>query len=739
MSSSPAVHLPAPDSSAQTPELPGSYSVDEHYEHAACGFLTLSLDGVILAANATLLEWTGLRRADLLGLPMASLLTRVGRLTWETQVWTQLRLSGQVKAAELQLRTADDAGRSVLVSCETRDSGDGREPVVRLTAFDAAERVAYERELVRARTTAERSESRLKSLHRVIADLAAATGPDQIADYLADTLADVFAARAVAVWRTDEDAAGHAARPAWAAPFLDRAARAGALVVVESAEHCGPDHPAALEGMRQERLQSVVAVPLLSENGTIGAYCVGFRRARAQTEEDLELHRTVGRHAGQALQRASVHEELGHLALHDGLTGLPNRLLLYDRIEQALCRAERRESPVYLMLVDLDGFKAVNDGRGHAAGDEVLVEVARRLSGAVRPADTVARLGGDEFVILCEPAEPIATDAVVARLEEAIRRPMLVEGEQLVITASIGVVLHLPGPGVEATGVELVREADTAMYRAKRQGKDQHSVYDATLRAEAEGRARIESLVRESLEGDGVVLHYQPIFDLATGRATGVEALCRLAGPDGRLVMPGEFIAVAERRGLILHLGRRVLMLACQQIADWHRQGLPHIDMSVNIAAEQAAQGDFPDLVAQALAQTGCPPDRLVLELTESTLLTATADTLASLTKVRDLGVGIAIDDFGTRYASLHYVQHFPLTELKIDQSFVRGVPGRRVESAIVSAVAGMALSLDLVCVAEGIETVEQRDFLAGLGVRGQGYYLGRPSPAEQCAVLLEG
>jgi diguanylate cyclase (GGDEF)-like protein len=516
-----------------------------------------------------------------------------------------------------------------------------------------------------------------------------------------------------------------------------RAARTGEPVVLADLEECESSDPELAGAMLRARLQTLVAVPLLSEGSLLGVYLVAFPRARPHSAEDLELHRTLGRHAGQALERASLHEELGHLALHDPLTGLPNRMLLYDRIEQALAGAARRGTPVCLMMLDLDGFKRVNDGLGHRAGDEVLVQVGRRLSEVVRTSDTVARLGGDEFVVLCEGVDDQVMDALLAQVEQAVGQPMRVEDQEVRVTTSIGVVVHLPGGASDASGVELVRAADAAMYRAKKQGKARHSLYDGALQQEAEERGRTEALLRSSLEQDGVVLHYQPLFDLVTGAATGVEALCRLRGADGGLVMPDVFIPVAEQRGLIQHLGRRVLLLACRQLAAWHASGLDHVSMSVNVAADQAAQDSFVDVVAEVLRETGCPARSLVLELTESTLLTAGDTTVDSLRRLRELGVGIAIDDFGTRYASLHYVQHFPLTELKIDRSFVAGVPEQRVETAIVTAVAGMARALDVVCVVEGIETAEQAAFLATLGVVGQGYHLGRPTAPEVCEAAL--
>jgi predicted signal transduction protein with EAL and GGDEF domain len=368
----------------------------------------------------------------------------------------------------------------------------------------------------------------------------------------------------------------------------------------------------------------------------------------------------------------------------------------------------------------------------------VLLEVARRLTATVRDADTVARMGGDEFVVLCEGTGEQAAVLLSCELEQAVRAPIAVADDEVRVTTSVGLVVH--DPGAEAAvraGIDLVRSADAAMYRAKEGGKDRHTVYDAGMQTEAELRNRTADVVREALLDQRLVVHYQPIVDLVTGRATGVEALCRVLAADGSLLMPAEFIGVAEDRGLIVPLGQQVLDVSCRQVVAWQSEGLAHLDMSVNVAAQQAAEEDFADVVAEVLARTGCPPDRLVLELTESTLLTAAPRTLSSLHRLRELGIGIAIDDFGTRYASLHYVQHFPITELKIDRSFVAGLPHQRTERAIVGAVASLARELDLVCVAEGIETTDQQAHLAGLGVRGQGYALGRPTPAEQCAELL--
>ena len=729
------------------------YTADELYEHSPCGLLTLSTSGTVLAVNATVLGWTGRQRREVVGRPVVQLLAPSSRLTWETRVAPELGLLGRVTAAELAVRGSGGPDVAVLVSCTITSVTPGAPDVVRVVAFPAGERFAYEHELVRLRRAAEKSAARMRVLHRVASDLTAARTPDDAAERLVRALAEESGASAVTVWlhapreRVLRRAAGTRA-PDELAPELVRlpsaslvatAARTRAVAAVESPEHCARTHPQTSAALGDARMQAVLAVPLLQDGLLLGAYTLAFTRARPFGDDELAAHAVIAGNAAQVLHVAQLHAELGHLALHDALTALPNRTLFFDRLEQALAHSSRDGSPVSVLMLDLDGFKLVNDGLGHGAGDEVLVEVSGRLRRAVRGSDTVARLGGDEFVVLCEGAGRDHAVGLAAKLEAAVRTPIVVgSGEEVVLTTSVGVAVHThESAEAPVSGADLVRAADAAMYQAKARGKARHTVYDIGMRSGADERARTAVLVRDALLDDGVVVHYQPIVDLRTGRVTGVEALCRVEAPDGRLLMPAEFIGVAEDRGLVVALGQRVLTRACRQLVAWHEEGLGHLDVSVNVAAQQAAEDDLADVVAGALAEAGCPPDRLVLELTESTLLTAAPSTLSSLHALRELGVGIAIDDFGTQYASLHYVQHFPITELKVDRSFVAGLPHERVERAIVSAVAGLASDLDLVCVAEGIETPEQAGHLAALGVRGQGYLLGRPAAAQHCAELL--
>jgi diguanylate cyclase (GGDEF)-like protein len=511
------------------------------------------------------------------------------------------------------------------------------------------------------------------------------------------------------------------------------------VIAVRPATASAQDYPDSAAALIAARVGLLVAAPLVAEGQATGVYHVAFRRPPDRWADDLDLFRTIGVAAGTALERARLHEQLQFRATHDPLTTAANRPLFIERLDRALLDGADRGRPTTVMFMDLDGFKDVNDRFGHRVGDELLVEMVRRLRAALRPGDTVARLGGDEFAVLCADTGAQGADAVARRLEQAVSVPYRSEGGVLSVTASVGITVHDPAQGAGTpTSAQLLKDADAAMYLAKATGKNRHVVYDEELESRLSRRAEVEQLLREALDGDGVVLHFQPVFDLARHVATGVEALCRLRDRDGTLVPPDEFIGIAEERGLIARLGRRILERACAQVAAWDADGARPVTLAVNIAADQAARPDFADEVLAVLEGTGFPADRLLLELTESALLEATDATIDGLRQLRDRGIGIALDDFGTRYASLHYVQQLPLTTLKIDRSFVAPLPGGPAERAIVRSVAALAHELGLRCTAEGIETDEQRQFLADLGVQGQGYLLAVPMDAAGCRAVLD-
>lgn len=434
--------------------------------------------------------------------------------------------------------------------------------------------------------------------------------------------------------------------------------------------------------------------------------------------------------------RKVAEQRLTRQAMHDNLTSLPNRAMLLDRTAAALVRlADRPDDGMVVMLFcDLDGFKRVNDMYGHEAGDHLLVEVARRLTEEVRRTDTVARLGGDEFVVLCENLpdhDELAT--VVRRIEAAIATPISYRGHELTLTASVGIA-HASGA---LTAKELVRHADTAMYQAKRLGKNRYEVFDEDLRTRSSDRAKAENDLRTALGTAAVEVHYQPIFELPSRRLVAVEALARLRLPDGTMAMPNSFIPVAEETGLIVPLGTQVLRSACQQLARWRADLGREFKVAVNLSARQAARIDLGDVVRSALADADLPADALALELTESVLLDAATSTLSRLSELRRTGVDIGIDDFGTGYASLRYLRDLPITFLKVDRSFVAGMTEHRQDEIIVQAVIALATDLGLGCVVEGVETQAQLDRITGTGALVQGHLLGRPASVDQITALI--
>jgi diguanylate cyclase (GGDEF)-like protein/PAS domain S-box-containing protein len=417
-------------------------------------------------------------------------------------------------------------------------------------------------------------------------------------------------------------------------------------------------------------------------------------------------------------------ELLVHRSLHDPLTGLPNRLLLHDRLEQAMARDSRSALGFALLFVDLDRFKVVNDSLGHDVGDAMLIEVSRRLSAAVREGDTVARLGGDEFIVLADGISEVGGAGELAeRVRHALAEPIEVPGGTVVCTASIGVSLPVPGQAPR----ELLREADTAMYRAKERGKDRVEVFDDALRVRAVERLQVEQLVRRALNEGGLVVHYQPIIDVASGRVVAAEALARVE-VDGRVLHPDDFLAVAEDSGLIAPLGELVMREAITTAAGMKADHPDFRGISVNVAARQFDSGGFVDSLSEALDEAQLEPDALWLELTEHSLLVAAHSGLHTLDRVRDLGVRIAIDDFGTGYSSLTYLREYPIDLVKIDRSFVSGLPADNGDVSIVNAVIGLSQSLGLWVVAEGVEHPSQLRHLREQGCTGaQGYLFARP------------
>ena len=432
-------------------------------------------------------------------------------------------------------------------------------------------------------------------------------------------------------------------------------------------------------------------------------------------------------------------EQMSYMAEHDVLTGLPNRALLTDRLAQAIALAQRHEKKVALMYLDLDHFKHVNDSLGHAVGDQLLLSVAKRLQRCIRLSDTVSRQGGDEFVVLLTEIDEVQDAVLTAeKVIEAMARPHVVSGNQLHVTFSIGISIY-PDDGRD--GESMLKNADTAMYQAKKTGRNHYHMYHPEMNARAVERQSVEQALHRALEKGRFVLHYQPKVNLKTGAVTGSEALIRMQESEDQLVYPDRFIAVAEECGLILPIGRWVMHEACRQTQSWLKTGLDVGQIAVNVSSREFRSKDFLKSVISILDDTGLDPCRLELEMTESGLMQDTEPTTVLLTELKKLGVQIAIDDFGTGYSSLSYLLRFPIDTLKIDQSFVQDLENDTGGSgeAIVSAVIGMGTSLKQRVVAEGIETQQQLAFLQSHHcAEGQGYFFSRPVPAVEFAALLE-
>jgi diguanylate cyclase (GGDEF)-like protein/PAS domain S-box-containing protein len=429
--------------------------------------------------------------------------------------------------------------------------------------------------------------------------------------------------------------------------------------------------------------------------------------------------------------------QMVHSAEHDFLTGLPNRMLLSDRVSQAINFARRHEKKVAVLFLDLDGFKHINDSLGHPIGDQLLQSIAKRLVECGRASDTVSRQGGDEFVVLLSEVQHPEDAAIAARrILRAVSEAHSIEQHDLHVTTSIGVSVY-PDDGLDAE--TLIKNADTAMYQAKEKGRHRFQYFEPAMNARAVERQSIEESLRRALERQEFVLHYQPKVNFRTGEITGAEALIRWTHPGRGSVSPAQFIPVAEECGLILPIGNWVLRQACQQARAWVDAGLPVATMAVNVSAMEFRNEKFLEGLFEILAETGLDPAALELELTESVLMKNAESTASILRTLREKGVQVAVDDFGTGYSSLSYLRKFPVDALKIDQSFVAQIATARDDASIVTAVISMARSLKLRVVAEGVETLEQLEFLqAHQCDEAQGYYFGRPIPSQEFATLLQ-
>jgi diguanylate cyclase (GGDEF)-like protein len=457
--------------------------------------------------------------------------------------------------------------------------------------------------------------------------------------------------------------------------------------------------------------------------------------AHVWTTNEVELLRGVASQVEMAIDQSELYKQTHYQSLHDRLTGLPNRMLLDDRLVQAIAEAHRHQRRMAVMFMDVDRFKVINDTLGHACGDLLLQEIALRVVNCLRDVDTVARWGGDEFVILLPQIQKPSDGVMVAqRILTALKPIFEIEDHALHISSSIGIASY-PEDGKDAE--TLLKNADAALYQAKAKGRNTYDCYTPTIKAPSSDVLTIETSLYQALENQELILHYQPQVNIETWEITGVEALVRWQHPELGLVSPGVFIPIAEANGLIVPIGEWVLRTACAQAIVWQAK-MPSLKIAVNLSARQFQQPNLVGLVANVLSETGLPSSSLELEITESTVMHDVTFARSTLTAFQAMGIHLSMDDFGTGYSSLSYLKQYPLHTIKIDRSFIQELPHDPYDQAIVTAVVAIGKSLSLRVVAEGVETQEQLNCLKHLGCNIiQGYFFSRPLPVQGITDLL--
>ena len=545
-----------------------------------------------------------------------------------------------------------------------------------------------------------------------------------------DSFARVGAVSTIAVarWMGGEgsDVAREVGQEAWS--IFGQLAAQRAAPLNEVTKRCLRWRDSAEDVLREAASQLGLAPDVLAQalgmlqhslDVTLVRMCQSFETERQRAHEELTRRQ----------------EELTFLATHDALTGLPNRTLILDRVEQMLARSRRTQAPVAALFIDLDNFKSINDTLGHGAGDELLCSVCARLQGVVRDIDALGRLGGDEFVIVAEGMSLDAGPELIAeRLREALAQPFELAGAEhsLAVTASVGIAA-----GDRICAEELLRDADIAMYRAKWAGKNRYVVFETGMQDAIQTRMEMEMDLRSAYQNDEFYLVYQPTFDLHDMRPTGMEALIRWRSPSRGIVQPDDFIPLLEESGLIVQVGEWVLTEACRQGAAWHAAGF-QIGVAVNVSALQLDTDAFVSAVADALEQSGLDPGALTLEITETTLMSNAEETAERLTQVKRLGVRVAIDDFGTGYSSLAYLQRFPVDALKIDRSFISRMGQNPEGETLIRTLIQLGKSLSIETLAEGIEQSSELSLLREEHCdTGQGFLFARPLDADACTPFL--
>jgi diguanylate cyclase (GGDEF)-like protein len=486
----------------------------------------------------------------------------------------------------------------------------------------------------------------------------------------------------------------------------------------------------------QAQLAACWSEPIIgSQQKILGTFALYQHTPATPSNNDIQLIEMLAHFIAIAIERKRSEVNIHNLAHFDPLTHLPNRLLLEDRAHQSISVAQRTNTQLAILFLDLDHFKNINDNLGHRVGDALLIELAQRLRALIRDEDTVSRLGGDEFIFVLPNTHADAAAHIAEKLLLAAARPYHIQEHEFILTASIGIAIY-PQNGNDFD--TLIKHADVAMYRAKNSGRNSYRYYTEEMQAKSARILKLENALRRALDQQQFMLNYQPQISVKTGEIIGVEALIRWHHPELGLISPAEFIPVAEDSGQIYQIGAWVLRTAIEQIKFWIDTGLPPITIAVNLSAVQFRHTGLPDLVTSLLNEIGLPPQYLELELTESVAMDEPLQAIAIMDNLYDRGIRMSIDDFGTGYSSLNYLKKFKVHKLKIDQSFIRDISTDPEDKAIVAAIISMAHSLGFHTIAEGVETLEQLDFLQIQGCDEiQGYYYSKPLNAEQFAAFM--
>ncbi|MDB5304231.1 MAG: hypothetical protein JWM97_1780, partial [Phycisphaerales bacterium] len=734
------------------------------FTHAAVGVCLTTLQGRFLRTNPAYCTLTGYTEAELQEKDFA-FLTHPTDLPHNRELLRRL-VAGEIPVYHMTKRCLAKGGRLVWVHNSVSLVRDAQGAPAALVAViqDVTERVRAEEQLREQTLISE-------TLNRIGRTVAAELDVQKVVQTVTDESSKVVRADFGAFFYNLTDAQGESStlyaisgvsREAFAALQLPRNtaifaptfAGEGIIRLDDVTKDPRYGRSAPHHGLPAGHLpvRSYLAAPVVGRSGEVlGGLFFGHKDPGVFQERDERILAGIAAQTAIAIDNArlfeaakSAGEKMAHQALHDALTGLPNRVLFHDRVGRCLKRATRNSNYHFAVLcLDLDGFKVVNDSLGHAAGDQLLTTVARRLESCLRETDTtargageppeavVARMGGDEFTMLLDDLrDPHDAARVAERILAAVSRPVEFEGQEITTTASIGIVVG--GPQYDSDK-DVLRDADAAMYKAKNSGKNRSAIFDAALHEAAVTRLRVESDLRHAVERNELLLHYQPIISLRTRELAGFEALVRW-GRDGKLISPADFIPIAEDTGLIIPIGAWVLREACHQLAAWRESfpGLPLVTMSINLSRRQLGDPGLLLLLERVFEETGLDPGAVKLEITESIIMDDAEAAREILAAIKAMGVKLAMDDFGTGHSSLSCLHRFPIDVLKIDRSFILNFEGQRDAAAVVQAIVTLAHNLGMAVVAEGLETPEQVAFLQALDCDyGQGFLFSKPVPAD--------